>query len=79
MTPQAQEPAGPGVAMTQAGVHCWKDKGEWADETFGFLSDEHLATLENGATCLLADGHEGPHEWTDDGAIVINFAPERTP
>jgi hypothetical protein len=31
---------------------------------------------EYGATCLLDDGHEGPHEWTPDKDIRIAFAPD---
>lgn len=56
-------------------THCWKDKREWAEETFGFHSDEHLATYHDGgnATCMLEDGHEGDHEWTADEAITISF------
>lgn len=61
-------------------MHCWKDKREWALETFGEHSDEHLATHMDGgnATCLLEDGHEGPHEWTADGDIVVSFAASDT-
>ena len=28
---------------------------------------------EGEATCLLEDGHEGPHEWTPDNEIMITF------
>ena len=26
------------------------------------------------STCLLADGHDGPHEFTPDSEIVVRFA-----
>jgi hypothetical protein len=53
-------------------THCWKDRREWIEETCGFHSPEHLATYnEPGATCLLEDGHEGPHEWTPDEGITV--------
>lgn len=60
--------------MTDRVLHCWKDKGEWVDEEFGFGSQEWVEVyLFGGATCLLEAGHEGPHEWTSDKDIVVSF------
>jgi hypothetical protein len=28
----------------------------------------------DGSTCLLPDGHDGPHEFTDDADITVTFA-----
>lgn len=61
-----------------AKLHCWKSKLEWLSETYGDDSDEYLSGLvsEDGAsTCMLERGHDGPHEWTPDGEILITFAP----
>ncbi len=30
----------------------------------------------HGATCLLPDGHEGPHEYTPDNKIMLTFEEE---
>jgi hypothetical protein len=57
-----------------SGAHCWKDRGEWAQEEFGFGSQEWVESyLFGGCTCLLEDGHAGPHEWTPDGDIKVEF------
>lgn len=56
-------------------THCWKDKREWIEEEHGSLSPEMMADLfQNTATCMLEDGHAGPHEWTPDNDITITFA-----
>lgn len=60
-------------------VHCWKGNVEDIEERFGQHSPEHLRTYEPdfvGGTCMLLDGHDGPHEFTPDGDIRITFAPE---
>ena len=55
-------------------VHCWKGKVEWAKETFGAYSEKYCDVLaEPGATCMLLDGHEGPHEFTPDANIKVTF------
>lgn len=44
--------------------HCWEDGprvGIWP--------------RDSGTTCMLRDGHEGAHEWTQDDQIVVRFAP----
>lgn len=61
-------------------THCWTDRGEWIEETYGYLSDEYLDDAVrgyNGADdeiCVLPDGHFGPHKWTPVGEIVVRFA-----
>ena len=42
-------------------VHCWESEREWIEETYG------------GRTCMLPEGHDGPHEWTPDDEIVLCF------
>ena len=56
-------------------VHCWKDYQEWIEETTGKPWYEQYDSLkyEHGATCHLPDGHGGPHEWTPDNEIMIEF------
>lgn len=53
--------------------HCWKDLREYLEETGQEDSDEWIAAHENNKTCLLPDGHDSPHEWTDDAGIQIQF------
>ena len=54
--------------------HCWKDKSEWAEETYGIGSPEWADVIINGnATCMLPTGHEGEHDFVDDGQIGIAF------
>lgn len=58
-------------------VHCWTNYGEWLQETYGYLSERHVAYLadEDGPrrTCMLPEGHRGPHEWTNDTDITVTF------
>lgn len=54
--------------------HCWKSNVEWAEETYGYCSDEHADAMNNTSTCLLPDGHDGPHEFVPDDEIGISFA-----
>lgn len=42
-------------------IHCWDD-GPPAEDGCG-------------TTCMLLDGHDGPHEWTRDDQIRASFAP----
>jgi hypothetical protein len=42
--------------------NCWEDRREFYDDW----------DLPAG-TCLLPDGHDGPHEFTDDSDIIIQF------
>jgi hypothetical protein len=44
--------------MSERIVHCWESgPRDW----------------RCGTTCLLPDGHDGPHEWTRDDEIEITF------
>lgn len=52
--------------------HCWMDERTWAEETFGFLSPEYLES-DGMNICLLEDGHEGEHEWTDGDKVTVTF------
>ena len=62
-------------------THCWMGRTEWIEQTYGYLSDEYIADAaaaydgKMSATCMLPDGHDGPHEFTDDDQIRISFAP----
>ena len=52
------------VAPQKRIPHCWEDGprvGIWPRDC--------------GTSCMLMDGHEGPHEWTRDDQIVVRFAP----
>jgi hypothetical protein len=40
-------------------VNCWESAGEYP----------------HTSTCMLLDGHDGPHEFTPDDEITIEFAP----
>jgi len=41
-------------------LHCWADGPE---------TDDGMST-----TCLLAAGHDGPHDWMRDDAFGVAFA-----
>ena len=61
-------------------LHCWKDQREHVEETYGWGSDEWVATwLDDavGGTCILEAGHDGPHEFTPDDQIGVTFVGER--
>jgi hypothetical protein len=61
---------------TSKHCHCWTSKREWCEQTYGHASTEYLDTYDipgGDATCLLPAGHDGPHEWTPDGGIVVEF------
>ncbi len=49
--------------MPERAVHCWAD---------GPPTDDGCPT-----TCMLWDGHEGPHEWSRDDEVTIQFASRR--
>ena len=42
-----------------AKVHCWENGPETEDGC--------------GTTCMLEDGHEGEHQWTQDDQITVSF------
>ena len=56
-------------------VYCWKDYQEWIEETTGkpWYDQEDPLNHEKGKTCMLLNGHDGPHEWTPDDEIMIEF------
>lgn len=59
-------------------VHCWQGRRD----TLEYASQEYFDEIETcGHTCLLENGHDGPHEWTRDDEIMVTFvappAPER--
>jgi hypothetical protein len=40
-------------------LHCWEDGPRTADDC--------------GTTCMLEADHDGPHEWTHDDEITLQF------
>lgn len=60
-------------------LHCWAGRYEVESEGLEWGSaawaELWIATHEDngGATCMLEAGHEGPHEWTPDGEITVEF------
>jgi hypothetical protein len=55
-------------------LHCWKDQREHVEETEGQGSEAWTATWVDGdGTCMLAAGHDGPHEFTPDDQIGVSF------
>jgi hypothetical protein len=49
--------------MAERIVHCWEDGPPEADGC--------------STTCMLLDGHKGPHKWTRDTDIRLVFAPNQ--
>lgn len=58
-------------------AYCWTDELEFIEETGGYASDEYIQALNRSRTCLLPDGHDGAHEWTDDDDIRVTFARDK--
>jgi hypothetical protein len=55
--------------------HCWQGYHEqWPDGSDEWARHYH----EPSATCLLPKGHEGPHQFTPDDQIIVQF-PENSP
>jgi len=55
---------------------CWTDYLDWCEKTYGPNSEQEAETYFTGnKTCLLPQGHEGPHEWTPDEEILVAFKP----
>ena len=52
---------------------CWTDKAAWLDDNGALPIDVVQCQIEGNATCLLPDGHDGPHEWTPDSEITVRF------
>lgn len=60
---------------------CWTGKLDWIIETFGDLSREWCEYVaQNGPceTCMLPEGHAGPHVWTPNDKIVLVFDESRS-
>lgn len=53
---------------TAATLHCWADRSD-ADPSW-----DRWADPDKSFTCMLPDGHDGPHRWTDDNHIGVEFA-----
>ena len=47
--------------MSGGVLHCWEE---------GPPTDDGCST-----TCMLESDHAGPHEWSRDDEITLNFAP----
>lgn len=59
---------------------CFRDRRDWIEETYGYLSDEYIESyVDDSATCLLEDGHKCPHEWTPDDEILLTFPATEAP
>jgi hypothetical protein len=59
---------------------CWLGKSDYYETLYGWLSPEHSAVYlaaDVDSTCMLDDGHTGPHEWTRDDRMGVTF-PEAT-
>lgn len=54
--------------------HCWKDEREHIEDVSGRPWWEHDPDMQ-GATCMLEDGHDGAHVFTDDSEIRLAFVP----
>jgi len=50
-------------------VHCW-EAGPRTGETW--------ESIGIGSTCLLLEGHDGPHEFTRDDRILVRFVDPET-
>lgn len=57
-------------------AHCWADRSSQAADEHGFGSEQWADAFVANGTCMLEAGHEGPHEFTPDDQIVVEFAPE---
>lgn len=67
--------------MSERHNHCWKDLGEHLEETNVDAYHEWYGSRYPdsplGATCMLPDGHVGPHEFTPDNQIGVTFPPKQ--
>lgn len=52
-------------------LHCWASRPAEAIGACWFG-----VRFAPSATCMLAAGHDGDHEWTDDDKITVAFAPD---
>jgi hypothetical protein len=44
-------------------TRCWEDRRSY-----------YVDWDSPAETCMLPDGHDGPHEWTPDSEIVVQFS-----
>jgi hypothetical protein len=51
----------PDRLSTVSTLHCWETEHQ---------GDYYKPKL---VVCMLEDGHEGPHEWTDADAVMVEF------
>lgn len=61
-------------------VHCWADGPEetilFDDETGAGDEGQWWGRVRSiGSTCMLPDGHPGPHQFTPDDEITVEFRP----
>jgi len=54
--------------------HCWAD-GPALERVVPIEGVPAEFCLPVGTTCMLPDGHAGPHVWTPDDRIGIEFSP----
>ena len=59
-------------------LHCWTDEREHAEEVHGRLSPQWAEVWfrDVSGTCMLPQGHDGPHQFTPDDQIGVTFAPD---
>ena len=57
-------------------VHCWAGLDSLTDPVAWEVELKKHAELpqECNFTCMLVDGHTGPHQWTPDDQITVRFA-----
>jgi len=53
--------------------HCWKSNVEEAAEIHGYASEQWGDAMNHPSTCMLLEGHEGPHDFVFDGDILIKL------
>ena len=54
-------------------LHCWAGESD----QYEIGSDEWVKIVARGdGTCMLLDGHEGPHVFTPDSEIEVRFIGE---
>ena len=68
--------------IAQAGdssvVHCWWGLRDEIEKVFGWGSKEWAETYQEAwenETCMLLQGHKGPHNFTPDSEVQITFLP----
>lgn len=57
-------------------LHCWVSRRQEIERVHGWMSKEHIETRDEcwqDGICLLQDGHEGEHEFTDTKDLTVRF------